>query len=661
VNDPILSTVFAAMARSEVLGAAAAVRRDGGRALALGTARLRCLSAEEIDRLEGLGNTADDWSRVRVAEGFDWRRVRSCSFQGDVLLGAFRGRVRVSEGVELPAGVSHSTLADCVVGHDALVRGVSLLANYVVAESAVVLDCGCVSCSGETAFGNGVALPLGIESGGRDVHVYAEIDLAVVTAVARGRSRHDFLRRYARAVAAYAARARSCRGVLGRGAVVCHTPTVRNVYVGPHAVVEGATLVEDSTLLSDADEPVRVQSGAVVTSSLLQWGSQVDTLALVDHAVLLEHARAERHGKVSTSVLGPNTVVAEGEVTACLLGPFVGFHHQALLIAALWPEGKGNVSYGANAGSNHTTKAPDQEFWPGEGAFLGLGVNIKFPSDFSRAPYTVIASGVSTLPQKLAFPFALVNVPATRWPDISPAFNELIPAWLLTDNLFTLKRNEAKYRARNQARRTPLTFEVFRPDTVDLMRDACARLEAVGPLKDVYTERDVPGLGKNFLREATRQPAIAAYRFYVRYYALLGLLGRVRAAFREGPVEGLSRLLVTPDDDPRWEHQRRLLAGELGVPDVVAGLRQLPDMLEQVARDVERSKAKDDERGPGIIDDYAETHPLACQDRFVRQTWDETHRLQAELKRLLLRLESCPLPPEATPQPRHEMHERVAG
>src|SRR5438093_5611883 len=119
---------------------------------------------------------------------------------------------------------------------------------------------------------------------------------------------------------------------------------------------------------------------------------------------------------VTASISGPNSGVAEGEVTASLLGPFVGFHHQALLIAALWPEGKGNVGYGANVGSNHTSKAPDQEFWPGEGTFFGLGVNIKFPADFSRAPYSIIASGVATLPQRVTFPFSLLNNPGAHFP-----------------------------------------------------------------------------------------------------------------------------------------------------------------------------------------------------------------------------------------------------
>jgi hypothetical protein len=362
-------------------------------------------------------------------------------------------------------------------------------------------------------------------------------------------------------------------------------------------------------------------------------------MAVVDRAVLIEHAHVEQHGKVTASILGPNTGVAGGEATACLLGPFVSFHHQALLIATLWPEGRGNVAYGANVGSNHTSKAPDQEFRPGEGAFLGLGVNVRFPADFSRAPYTILACGVTTLPQKLLFPFSLINVPSARYPGIGPAYNELIPAWLLTDSLYTLKRNEGKHQARNKARRTKFDYRVFRPRIVDFMRDACRRLEAVRAIKEVYTEQDVQGLGKNFLREVYRRPAIDAYRFFIRYYALLALEDQVQSAVRSGEDQALGRLLTTPSSQPRWEHARSVLSEELGVIDVVAGLRELADMLDKVATAVEVSKAKDDERGVRIIDDYALVHVEARQDPFVRQTWDETRRLQHEIGELIARLE----------------------
>src|SRR5262249_31261788 len=172
---------------------------------------------------------------------------------------------------------------------------------------------------------------------------------------------------------------------------------------------------------------------------------------------------------------------------------FLGSHHAALLLALFGPEGKGNVSYGANAGSNHTSKAPDQEFWPGEGAFLGLGVNIKFPADLSQSPYTIVATGVTTLPQQVRFPFSLINSPSASQPGISPLYTEIFPAWLLTDNLFPIKRNEVKYRARNKARRQQFEFTVFRPEIVDLMRDACRRLAAVRTTKEVYTDIDIDG------------------------------------------------------------------------------------------------------------------------------------------------------------------------
>jgi hypothetical protein len=354
--------------------------------------------------------------------------------------------------------------------------------------------------------------------------------------------------------------------------------------------------------------------------------------------VLTEHAHAERHGKVMASIVGPNTGIAEGEVTACLLGPFVGFHHQALLIAAIWPEGKGNIAYGANVGSNHTSRAPDQEFWPGEGAYLGLGVNIKYPSDFRRAPFSIVAMGVMTLPQKLEFPFSLINKPWGPEPTVSPAYNEIIPAWVLTDNFYMLKRNEGKYQARNKASRTHFDFAVFRPDTVDLMREACRRLEWVSPIRDVYTDRDIPGLGKNVLHEKHRLRAIEGYRFYIRYYALLGLKQQVDSLFHNGRQLDPLELLRTASSQRPWEHQRQILYDELGMTDVVAALQELPPMLDQVAASVQRSKVKDDERGRRILDDYDQRHIPADQDAFVRQTWAETVRSKNEISQLIATL-----------------------
>jgi hypothetical protein len=655
----LLASIRATMDGSELLRDVASVRGDHGISFALGSARTRALTQDEIERLEALGNWAEDWASVRVADGFDPATVRHSRFQGEIVLGRFSKPVSLGRKLSLLAGIYRSTLVDCAVGNDVLIQDVRLLTRHAIGVGAVILDCGQVVCDDPTSFGNGDVLPLGVETGGREVAAYAEIDVSVASHIARERGDRQLQQDYARLVSEYAKRAVSERGIIGPGAVLRNTPEIRNTYLGAGARVEGATAVIDSTLLSSADEPTCVSTAACVRNSLLQWGCAVETMALVEGSVLTEHSHAERHGKVIGSLVGPNSGIAEGEVNSSLLGPFVGFHHQALLIAAVWPEGKGNVAYGANVGSNHTSRMPDQEFWPGEGAYLGLGANIKYPSDFSRAPYIVVAMGVSTLPQKLMFPFSLLSAPWEPAPDVPPAYNEIIPAWVLRDNLYMLKRNEGKYRARNRARRTPFDFTVFRPDTIELMRDAIRRLEAAPPGRAIYTEDDVDGVGKNLLRAENIRPAIEAYRFHILHYALLGLLSQVtatRVGLRAagngpgaapgdragGPEVRPAELLVTPSNVQPWEHQRRLLSEEWHLTDVCEALRLLPDMLERVAHDVEQSKAKDDVRGQRILDDYADTHTLAADDVFVQQTWAKAKERIAEVHLLLSQLDESP-------------------
>src|SRR5262245_20393737 len=243
VEDTLEIIVRRATAGSELLRTLAAVRADGGRTFALGDAPLRALFPGEVEQLEALGNAAADWTRVRVADGFIARRVRNCEFHGDVVLGRFFGCVRPADGVELMTGLSNSTIANCVIGHNATVRDVRLLANYVVGPGAVLADCGRVTCAAGSAFGNGVAVPLAMEGGGREVEVYAELDVETAAPAAVPLSRRGELDGYRRAVAEYRDRAASDRGVIGARAVVWGVPRVEDTFVGPHARVDGATAV----------------------------------------------------------------------------------------------------------------------------------------------------------------------------------------------------------------------------------------------------------------------------------------------------------------------------------------------------------------------------------------------------------------------------------
>lgn len=598
---------------------------------------VRPLRDEEIDQLSAQGNISSDWGAILVTPDFTPAAVFYSSFHGACRLGKCGGGAPHSGAASgLPAGIYRSTIINSEIGHGCVIHDTGTVANCVVRDGAVLLNNGSISASGACSFGNGIEIAVGNETGGREIASFADLTVAVAEAVAKNRSDRELLRGYAEFIQRYVEKCTAPSGYIGKNAVIRNTPTIEDSYIGDDVAVTGATLVRNSTLLATPDEKTEISHGAYVSDSCVQWGCEVTSMAIVDKSVLCEHSHVERHGKVTMSIIGPNTGVAEGEVTSCLLGPFVGFHHQSMLIAGIWPEGKGNVAYGANIGSNHTSKSPDQEIWCGEGMFFGLGTNIKFPSDFTRAPYSIIATGVDTLPQRLEFPFSLVNKPSAHAPGISPSFNEIFPGWVLSHNIYAVRRNEGKYRKRNKARRSSFSFAVFRPAIIDMMIAARDALKGVGRVRELYTGSDIPGLGKNFMTEQSRKSGIETYRLYIEYYALMRMLDRITALRETGDTGILQDIYERQTEDLEWEHARQVLAGETYILRSVGdNLSRLIDILALVSDSTFKSKERDDLRGGTIIPDYANVNTLAGDDSFIRETKQETADLTARIRAII--------------------------
>jgi hypothetical protein len=376
---------------------------------------------------------------------------------------------------------------------------------------------------------------------------------------------------------------------------------IRDSYVGPGALLVNAGAIIDSTLDSRPEQPITVRNGAIIESSVLQEGTSVENQAIVRESLLFEHSHATDHGTVVSCLIGPNSGVAKGEATASFLGPFVGFHHQSLLIASFWPRGRGNIGYGANVGSNHTTRVADQECWPGEGLFFGLSCCIKFPANFREAPYSVVATGITTLPQRMSFPFSLISDREPGITGVPEGLNCLIPAWNLGENYFALKRNEEKFKARNKATKNHFDLNLFRPEIMDMVEDALTRLERVEVKKDHYLQEDIPGLGRNYLSERTRLRAIETYRFF----------------------------LELTDLRSRWTEMRNDFP--------TADAHRLLEMLPRLQAMAEKSRGRDYERGCTIIDDYAQTHDHPDHDPFLLKLRQDLATEALGLQELLMR------------------------
>jgi hypothetical protein len=619
--EPDLAAIARSIgADSELADCARQVRKRRDNVLGL---LLRDLTREEIAVMEDRGCRCDDWARLQVAQDFDCFRVRRVHFRGRCVLGRFQGESEIVPGIRLPNGLYDCTLIDCQVGNDALVQDVRFAANLVVDREAVLFDIGSLTCSGAATFGCGQALAVGPEVGGREVPLWAECTIDACAAIARRRGDRAGQEAVRAAVKAYAEAVSSPVSWVRRRARVSHIDRLHDVWIGAAARIDHALELSEVAVLSSAEEPVAVGGGAAVRSAVVQWGVTVGGGGIVRRSALLEHSAVDEHAVVETSIIGPNTHLAKGEVTATLLGPFVGFHHQSMLIAAIWPEGKGNVAHGAMVGSNHTGRAPDQEIWPGEGTFFGLGSAIRFPADFSQAPYSVISMGVSTLPQRITYPFSLIAVPVepvAAEAGIPRACNEIIPAWTLYANAYGLVRNELKFSGRDRARRHCIDPKVFRPAIMRLVKAARDRLAAVVEIKPFYLSTDLDGLGSNFLREENRQRAIAVYDLALTRYALRLLLG-----------EAEGRLTIPGSAEIAHELADALMPGA----DLRQRLTRLCEIERENAQLVQDSKAKDDERGQRIIPGYADAHVAAAEDPVVQSAWERARITEERVARIL--------------------------
>ncbi|MBA3707988.1 MAG: DUF4954 family protein [Planctomycetes bacterium] len=577
---------------------------------------LRELTREEIAVMEDRGCRASDWKQVQVAQDFDCFRVRRTHFKGPCVLGRFSGEIEVTTGLSLATGIYDCTLVACQIGNDSLLENVRFAANLIIEREAVLFDVGSITCSGSASFGCGQLLPLACETGGREVPLWAEGTIGTLAMAVRQRQDVAGQTALREAVAKYTKAITSPVAWVRRKARVLHSNRVRDAYIGMGAVIDNALDLSNATVLSSVDEPTQVTGGAAVTDSVLQWGVAITGNAIVRRSAMLEHSAADEHAAVESSVIGPNTTISKGEVTASLLGPFVGFHHQSLLIAAFWPEGKGNIAYGAMVGSNHTGRAPDQEIWPGEGAFFGLGCAIRFPTDFSEAPYIVVGMGVSTLPQKVRFPFSLITVPAEAIEEserVPRAYNELVPAWGLYSNAYGLVRSELKFSQRDRSRRHDIDYKVLRPHIMRSVQEAYDRLSAVKTVKAAYLDTDIDGIGKNFVRERTRQKAIQVYGQALTRYALRLLLNE-----KEGNLQ------IPGSAEIAHELADRFLPRS----DFDARMRRLVEIERDNARLVQDSKHQDDERGARVIPGYADAHTSAELDRFVQSAWERVRRTE---------------------------------
>ncbi len=558
-----------------------------------GTTELVPVSAELAEKLELGGNRSSDWSRVRVHPETQPERIHGCELERCVL----------GPNVTVHA----SRIVESTLDRGARVTNCSLVQGYIVGPEAVVENSR-LEHSGTTSFGNDIKIALGNELALQRVPIYAELSCDYLCSQAENRTAVVLPDDEINHAHKYSSALQSDRAIIGAGCTVLSVATLRSSFLEDGVRIEGASLIEFSTFRSQSGEAesqstpsdhLSAGHGVIIRESHLQAGAAVLEQARVAKSLLGYNVLVSSGASVTESVICRRSEIARGEVTNCLVGPLVNMHHQGLLIATVWPHGRGNVGSGAQVGSNHTSRLPDQALLVGEGVFFGLATAIKFPANYSQSPYSVIATGLITGPQRVSFPFSLLSILDDAPKDAPSGYNRLIPGWMFSHNLFAILRDERKFASRLGV--SIQETSAIREDIMEHVRSALERLESVDEPVEWYDEGRIEGVGKNVLLEVDRKRGISAYRDLISYCQL-----------------------------------RSTLAGGI-IPDEHT-FDQFTDLLQRLKVRARDSRARDFHRGRRVFDDYSLSHPEPEDDSELKGVLSTLENEEELLERLAPRI-----------------------
>jgi hypothetical protein len=499
----------------------------------------RPLRQREIETLLRLGNEADDWTMVLVADPFTVQRVRDCSFHGLVRLGKLDDVVLEHHDLRTPAGLSHSRIISCDLGENVAVHNARYLAHTIVGDGAILLNVDEMHVSDHAKFGSGILkdgeveavrvwMDLVNETGSRAVLPFDGMLPADAWLWAKYRDDDELLARLKELTQGRFDTRRGYYGMVGDGCVIKNTGIVKDVKIGPACYIKGANKLKNLTIHSSALEPTQIGEGVELVNGIVGPGCHIFYGCKAVRFIMGPGASLKYGARLIHSYLGDNSTVSCCELLNNLIFPAHEQHHNNSFLTASAVLGQSNIAAGATIGSNHNSRANDGEIQAGRGFWPGLCVTLKHPCRF--ASFTLLVKGDYPAELNVPLPFSLVTN------DASADRLLVMPAYWWMYNMYALARNAWKYQDRDKrkVKAQHIEFDCLAPDTAEEILHAIELLE-LWTDKAKMTPAGHEVLGES-IENSRRKVVILkaaqareAYRQMLRCYAVRNLLAWMKA------------------------------------------------------------------------------------------------------------------------------------
>ena len=442
----------------------------------------RPLTAHEVEALVKNGNASDNWENLLVSDPFDPGQIKDSEFFGLVRIGRVQNKALEYHDLKLPVGITNSRIVSSDIGHDVAIHHVRYLAHYIVGDRCILTDIDEMHTTHYAKFGNGILkegedediriwLDLVNEIGSRRVLPFDGMIPADAYLWAKYRDDQDLQRKLKEITQSSFDARRGFYGTLGDQCVIKSCRIIKDVKVGSCAYIKGANKLKNLTINSDSAEPTQIGEGVELVNGIIGYGCRIFYGCKAVRFILANNSNLKYGARLINSFLGDNSTISCCEVLNNLIFPAHEQHHNNSFLIASVVMGQSNIAAGVTIGSNHNSRANDNEIQAGRGFWPGLCTSVKHSCRF--ASFVLLDKADYPAELDIRLPFALLSN------NILKDELEVLPGFWWLYNMYALARNTWKFQDRDTRKRTIQKIELdsLAPDTAEELLQARRLLE----------------------------------------------------------------------------------------------------------------------------------------------------------------------------------------
>lgn len=372
----------------------------------------RKLNNDEISQLEKNFCTAVNWDDIEVSSTFDASYVSHTRFSGKIKIGILEKEFLLAGGIKKHSAIRNATLHNVTIGDNCLIENVkNYIANYKIGDDVFIENIDIIFVEDQSFFGNGTAVSVLNETGGREVYIHDQLSAHQAYMIALYRHRPLFIKSMKDIIDKYTSKKKADIGQIGNHVKIANSGCILNTYIGNYCEIEGVSRLENGSINSNRHAPVYIGYNVICENFIISDGASIKDGCILTRCFVGQSCELKHNYSASDSLFFSNCQGANGEACSIFAGPFTVTHHKStLLIAGMFSFM--NAGSGSNQ-SNHMyklgpihqgimergakTTSDSYILWPAKvGAFsLVMGRHVNH-SDTSDLPFSYLIEEQNT-------------------------------------------------------------------------------------------------------------------------------------------------------------------------------------------------------------------------------------------------------------------------